>query len=222
LKKNGDFLKALDDENIGKSTIESVLKNAAIFYITAHENIADPESLISTILERKKYDELRYIIWYIWALHNRNIQNIQDRVLALWSRLLNIINFDSIDGKKLASQLGRWVSFIDNIDANTKKLLLQIAPYSEVDYDSHDLLKGLARISDSQPIEAQEVWLKMLDAYSSPYPPDAIKQILSNLINMGAEGERMAIKIVDSYLRYGEEKPGVIYREIKGATKATD
>jgi len=222
LKENGDFLKALKDENIGKSTLESVLKNAVIFYITEHENITDPESLISIILERKKYDELRYIIWYIWALHNRNIENIQDRVFALWPRLLDIINFNNINGKKLASQLCRWVSFIDKIDTNTKKWLLQIAPYSEVDYNSHDLLNGLARISDSQPTEVQEVWLKMLDAYSSAYPPDAIKQILRNLINMGVEGERMAVKIVDSYLRYGEEKPRVIFREIKETIKDTE
>lgn len=222
LKENGDFLKALKDENIGKSTLESVLKNAVIFYITEHESITDPESLISIILERKNYDEISYIIWYIWALHARNIENIQDRVFALWPRLLDIININNRNGKKLASQLSRWISFIDTIDTNTKKWLLQIAPYSEVDHNSPDLLKGLARISDSQPIEVQEIWLKMLDAYSSVYPPDAIKQILSNLINMGVEGERMALKIVDSYLRYGEEEPRVIFREIKETIQDTE
>lgn len=222
LKEKGDFLKVLKDENISESIRETVLKHAVIFYITGHEKIGDTDSLISIILERKKYEELRYIIWYIWTLRDRNIEKIQDAVYTLWPKFLDIIDFNNIDGKKLASQLCHWVSFIDAIDTDTKKWLLQIAPYSEVDYNSHDLLKGLARISDSQPSEVREVWLKMLETYSSAYPPDAIKQILRNLINLGVEGERMAVEIVGSYLEYGEEKPRIIFSEIKESIKATE
>jgi len=32
----------------------------------------------------------------------------------------------------------------------------------------------------------------------------------------------MAVEIVDSYLRYGEEKPRIIFSEIKESIKATE
>ena len=62
----------------------------------------------------------------------------------------------------------------------------------------------------------------MMEAYSGAYHQDAIKQILRNVINMGTEGDRKAIKIVDAYLRYGDEGPSIIYREIKESIKATE
>jgi len=218
LKEHGDLLKALDDENIGDHSIqESVLKNIVTFYVIGHENLTDPNNLISVIIKRKKYAEMRFMIWYVWTFHDQDIKNLQERVFELWPQVIDVIDVDSKEDRKLASQLCRWASFVDNINENTEKWLLQIAPYSEVDYNSHDLLKSLARISDSQPFEAQIIWLNMLVSYSSAYPPDAIKQILENLIKCGADGERMAVEIVDSYLRYGEEKPKIMFTEIKTA-----
>ncbi|MCK4822530.1 hypothetical protein KA005_42590, partial [bacterium] len=76
-----------------------------------------------------------------------------------------------------------------------------------------------ARISESQALEAQKVWLKMLDSYSYDYPDDAIRQILKNLIVLGPEGERKAKEVVDAYLRHGIERPRTWLGEIKGSIR---
>ncbi len=215
LKANDDFLKALDDENLKDRVEEKVIQNIIISYIQGNENIDRPESLISILINRKDYSELSELIWFIWTLRKEDDDNLREKVFELWPRLLEIVDLASKEGRKLASLLCHWAAFIDEIDVTTESWLLQIAPYAEEDYNSYDLLKSLARISESQALEAQKVWLKMLDSYSYDYPDDAIRQILKNLIVLGPEGERKAKEVVDAYLRHGIDRPMKWLREIE-------
>jgi len=209
------LLKALDDENIKDRVEEKVIQNIVVSYIQGNEDINKPESLISILINRKDYSELSQLISFIWTLRKKDDDKLREKVFELWPRVLEIVDVASKEGRKLASRLCHWAAFIDEIDATTESWLLQIAPYAEEDYNSYDLLKSLARISESQALEAQKVWLKMLDSYSYDYPDDAIRQILKNLIVLGPEGERKAKDVVDAYLRHGIERTRTWLREIK-------
>ena len=219
LKANADLLKALDDENIKDRVEEKVIQNIVVSYIQGNEDINKPESLISILINRKDYSELSQLISFIWTLRKKDDDKLREKVFELWPRVLEIVDVTSIEGRKLVSRLCHWAAFIDEIDATTESWLLQIAPYAEEDYNSYDLLESLARISESQALEAQKVWLKMLDSYSYDYPDDAIRQILKNLIVLGAEGERKAKEIVDAYLRHGIERPRTWLGEIKDSIR---
>ena len=215
LKANADLLKALDDENIKDRVKEKVIQNIVVSYIQGNEDINKPESLISILINRKDYSELSQLISFIWTLRKKDDDKLREKVFELWPKLLGIIDFEYREERKLASRLCSWAAFIDEIDTTTESWLLQIAPYAEEDYNSYDLLESLARISESQALKAQKVWLKMLDSYSYDYPDDAIRQILKNLIVLGAEGERKAKEIVDAYLRHEIERPRTWLREIE-------
>jgi len=217
LKANADLLKALDDKNIKDCVEEKVIQNIVVSYIHGNEDINKPESLISILINRKDYSELSQLISFIWTLRKKDEDKLREKVFELWPRVLEIVDVTSIEGRKLMSRLCHWAAFIDEIDATTESWLLQIAPYAEEDYNSYDLLESLARISESQALEAQKVWLKMLDSYSYDYPDDAIRQILKNLIVLGPEGERKAKEVVDAYLRHGIERPRTWLGEIKGS-----
>ncbi|MFV9644601.1 MAG: hypothetical protein ACNYWU_02150 [Desulfobacterales bacterium] len=217
LKANEDLLKALDDENIKDRVEEKIIQNIVVSYIQGNEDINKTESLISILINRKDYSELSQLISFIWTLRKKDDDKLREKVFELWPKLLGIIDFESREGKKLASQLCSWAAFIDEIDATTESWLLQIAQYAEEDYNSYDLLESLAWISESQALEAQKVWLKMLDSYSYDYPDDAIRQILKNLIVLGPEGKRKAKEVVDAYLRHGIERPRTWLEEIKGS-----
>ena len=219
LKANEDLLKALDDENIKDRVEEKIIQNIVVSYIQGNEDINKTESLISILINRKDYSELSQLISFIWTLRKKDDDKLREKVFELWSKLLGIIDFEYREGKKLASQLCSWAAFIDEIDATTESWLLQIAQYAEEDYNSYDLLESLARISESQALEAQKVWLKMLDSYSYDYPDDAIRQILKNLIVLGPEGKRKAKEVVDAYLRHGIERPRTWLEEIKGSIR---
>lgn len=92
---------------------------------------------------------------------------------------------------------------------------MQIAPYADEDYNSRYLLESLAIISESQPLEVQKVWLKMISPNTLDYPPDTIRKILRDMITFGPEGERKAKEIVDAYLRQGIDRPSTILKEIE-------
>lgn len=219
LKAKSDFLKALDDKNLREQAKEKVIQNIAVSYINLNEDINKPESLIAILINRKNYSELRQLIWFIWTLYKKDDVKLRAKVFELWPRLLEIIDLSSEEGKELASLLCLWARFIDQLDSTTESWLLKIASYAEKGHNSHELLKSLAIISESQALEAQKVWLKMLDTYSFDYPEDAIRQMLKNLIALGPEGVRKAKEAVDAYLKHGNERPRAWFVELEGSIR---
>jgi hypothetical protein len=216
LKANGDFLKALDDENLKKHVGEKVVENIMVSYISRDKDINQPDSLVNALIARKKPDEIGHLIWFIWTMREQDNEELRGKVFELWPRLIDIIDVNSKEGRTLASKLCDWAAFVKNIDKTTESWLVRIAPYSEEAYNSYELLKNLARISDYQPLEAQKIWLEMLTSYSYDYPEDAIRKLFKNLVALGVEGERRAKEIVDAYLRHGIDRPRTWLNELKG------
>ena len=207
LKASGDFLKALDNEHLKEKVNERIIQNIAVAYINGFEDINQTDSLMSILIERKKLDELSELIRFIWTLHNKDDVKLREKAYELWPRLLEIVDVNSREGRILASNLCHWAAFVDQIDATVENWLLKIAPYANENHNASNLLQSLAVISDSQPLEAQKIWIKMLESYSYDYPEDAIRRIFENLIALGSDGERMAKEVVDAYLRHGLERP---------------
>jgi len=207
LKADGHFLKALDDGNLKEHVNEIIVQEIAVAYINGFEDIKQSNSLLLILIERKKINELSKLIWFIWTLRRKDDLNLSDKVYELWPRLLEIVDVNSREGRILASNLCHWATFVYQIDATVENWLLKIAPYADENHNASDLLQSLAEISNSQPMEVQKIWLKMLEAYSYDYPEDAIRQIFKNLIALGAAGERKAKEVVDAYMRHGIERP---------------
>ncbi len=215
LKTSGDFLKALDDGCLKKKVNERIIQDIAVAYINGFEDIKQPDSLMSILIKRKKLDELRELIWFIWTLRKKDDVKLREKAYELWPRLLEVVDVNSREGRILASNLCRWAAFVDQIDTAVEDWLLKIAPYANENRNAPDLLRNLADISGSQPLKAQKIWIKMLEFYSYDYPEDAIRQIFKNLIALGADGERKAKEVVDAYIRYGIERPRTWLAEIK-------
>ena len=215
LKINGDFLKALDDDNLKKRVNERIIKSIAIAYINNFEDVKQPDSLIAILLNRKNMDELMQLVWFVWTLRDKENEKLREKVYELWPRLLEIADVSTKEGRILASSLCHWAAFVDKIDPVVESWLLEIAAYAEENHNAYDLLHSLAEISDTQPIETQKVWIKMLESYSYDYPEEAFRRIFKNLIALGTDGERKAKEVVDAYIRYGLERPRAWLNEIK-------
>lgn len=214
LKTNGDFLKALDDMNLKKRVTEKIVQNIVVAFINDFEDIKQSESLIATLVQRKNLDELSQLIWFIWTLRDKSNKKLKEKVYELWPRLLEIVDVSSRDGRILASNLCHWAAFVDQIDATVENWLLKIASYADENHNASDLLLSMAEISNTQPMEAQKIWIKMLESYSYDYPEEAIRQIFKNLIALGGDGERKAKEVVDAYLKHGLERPRTWLAEI--------
>ena len=217
LKTRGDFLKALNDGCLKEKVNKKIIQNIAVAYINGFEDIKQSDSLMSILIERKKLDELSELIWFIWTLRNKDDVKLREKIYELWPRLLEIVDVNSREGRILASNLCHWAAFVDQIDAAVENWLLKIAPYADENHNASDLLQSLAVISASQPLEAQKIWIKMLESYSYDYPEDAIRQIFKYLIALGADGERKAKEVVDAYVRHGTDRPRTWLAEIKAS-----
>lgn len=214
LKKNGHFIRALDDENIKKRVYGKIIQNIAVGYINNSEKLENESSLVHQLLVRRKYKELSQLIWFFWVQRKDGDENIRAKVFELWLRLLDVIDTNSREGRQLASKLCDWSIFVDEVNLGNKHLILAVAPFAEEEYNSHDLLESIAKISVKQPFEAYDIWLQLLKGTSNDFPEGAIRGALTNLLQEGREGLRMAKCIVSEYLRGGNERPRQWLQEI--------
>ena len=214
LKKHGDFLRVLDDENIKDRVEEKVIQHIVVAYLNDFEALDDQDSLIHALLKRGVCEELSHLIWFIWTLRKEGDDKLTRKVYELWPLLLGVADLSQKEGRRLASNLCHWATFVDHIDDNSLKFLLTIAPYADESHNSYDLLESLARISEKQPFEANEIWQRMLQGSPSDYPEEAIRKLLSNLVLSGHEGNRVARDTVSQYLKQGLTRPSEWLQEI--------
>ena len=220
LKKNNHFVRALDDENIKKRVYEKIIQNIVVAYINDFEKLGDESSLVHQLLIRRKYQELSQLIWFFWSQWKDGDENIRAKIFELWPRLLDIIDTNTREGRKLASKLCDWSVFVDVVNEGNNQLLLTIAPFAEEEYNSHDLLESIAKISVNQPNKAYEIWLELLKGTSMDFPEEAVRAGLANLVRVGPEGVRMAKDIVSKYIRGGNERPSQWLQEIIGVAES--
>jgi len=214
LKTQHHFIWALDDENLKDKVAEKIVQNAFIAYLYDYEQLHDEASLISQLITRKQSSELGQLIWFVWTLRQRDDANLYQKVMELWPMLFRSINTDNREGRRLASKLTTWSVFISEVNDANRDLILSIAAYAEEDYNSHDLIRTIARISAVQPDEAATIWLTLLRGAAPDYPEDSIREALANIAASGDDGRRNAFAIVDIYIKSGNENPALWLREI--------
>lgn len=206
LKDNDHLIPALDDENIRERVGEKIIWDIAVTYINDFEDLEDKSSLIHQLLLRQNSQELGQLIRFFWWQREDGDKKIRGKVLELWSRLLGVIDTSSREGRQLASKLCVWFVFVDEVNEENKQLLLAIAPFAGEEYNSHDLIESIARISERQPAEAYEIWRRLLEGAKPDFPEEAIRSALTNLVKAGLAGRRMAKNIVSEYLKDGNEQ----------------
>ena len=94
----------------------------------------------------------------------------------------------------------------------------KIAPHSDESHNSHELLKSISKISQEQPFEAHEIWMKMLEGSTRDYPEEAVRKIFTNLLKKGPEGLLKAKETESVYLKSGNDRPSIWLSEIRQET----
>jgi len=206
LALNGHLISALDDVNFKDRVDEIIIQHIVVAYLNDYERLDDPSSLISQILVRAKFNELGWLIWFIWLQRDTKDTKLTQKVFEIWPKLINQINIGTAEGKKLASKLCTWAIFISEVTDENRKLLMDILPYANEDYNSHDLMENVARISEKQPVEAYHLWEEILITAMPDYPPEDIKRTLLNISKSGADGQRQAKSIASKYIAKGNDQ----------------
>ena len=214
LKEQGDFLLALDDNTLKDRVRERLIEHIVVAYFDNFEILDEKNSLIVDLINRCFFSELSHFIWFIWIKYTKNDESLRRKVYELWPLLLANLDLSREEDRKLASKLCHWASFINHIDEQRMELLITIAPYADEAYNSYGLLTELARISEEQPFEVNQIWQQMLQGCVPEYPDEAIRTILNNLVSSGSDGIREARNIVSQYLKKGSTGPSMCLKEI--------
>ena len=215
LRKHGDLLKALDDENIRDRVEEKAIQNIAIAYISDFESFEKDNNLINVLITRNDQKEISHLIWFIWTLETKVDDKLKNKIYELWPKIQQNIDLSTKEGRRMASQLCYWAVFVEQIDEERRQLLLAIAPFSDESHNSYELLKSISEISKTQPFEAHEIWMKMLEGSTPDYPEEAVRKLFTNLLKKGPEGLQKARAAENEYLKKGNNRPTLWLREIK-------
>ena len=208
LRNEGHFLKALQDQNLSDQVKENIIQNIGIAYKNGIESLDDENSLVVYLLNKGSLNQLGELIWFFWTLRGQQTKEIRQKVQELWPRILNRLDTNTKEGKKLASRLSTWVVFMEEIDEEHREFLFKTIPFAEVDYKGPKILEEIARISQKQPIEAGELWNTMFEISAPDFPKEAVFRIFANLAANGEEGKRLARDIASQYISQGTERPG--------------
>jgi hypothetical protein len=217
LKNQGHFAAGLDENLLRKKASDKIVQHIVVAYLNDFEQLEDDRSLIRLLLDRMDFDEVHQLIWFVWTLRKENDDKLARKVFRLWQMLSERMDLNTADGKKIASDLCSWAVYIDRIDEQTKPNLLLAARHVEQSHNSWELLRNLARLSDTQPFEANDVWTAMLQESVPDYPEEAIKQLLKNLLAQGPRGKRAAEETASIYLTHLYERPSQWLRELAGS-----
>ncbi len=202
LKKQKTFLYALDEPNLERLAKENIVHKIATAYLSGLETFDDKNSLIQTIISRKKRDELLSLTWLV-SQYEDNKDKLRDKIIRLWFEICNRLDLQQTDDKIVASNLCLWLKFFEALEKDTLNLVLAVIAHAEEDFNSYLVLEQIARISARQPAEAAEIWLKMLEQSEAAYPEEAILTALKNIIQSGRDGERAANAICSEYIKKG-------------------
>lgn len=216
LKASGDFVRILDSEELKGRVEDRYIQFIVLGYYNEREAIDDEGSLIGLLLERNIAEELSAVVWFIWTLRNDKSPRFIAIVNELFPMLLQCIEPNTQDGRKLASRLCSWADFFDEFDEDAISWLRIIASHAEEDFNTTHIMEALARISKTDAMKAYELWVLVLQNRAYDYPDEPIKVIFSQLVDAGADGIRAAKEIAGRYHAFGTSRPLDWLNEIIG------
>ncbi|MBV1915971.1 MAG: hypothetical protein KUG72_11335 [Pseudomonadales bacterium] len=218
LKASGNFVRILDSEELKDRVEDRYIQLIVLGYYHEKEAIDDEGSHISLLLERNIPEELSAVVWFIWNLDNDKGPRIKAIVNELFPALLQSIDLNTQAGRKLASRLCSWADFFDEFNDDEIGWLTTIASYAEEDFNTRHIMEALARLSETDPMKAYDIWMLVLQNRTYDYPDEPIKAIFKQLVNAGADGIRAAKEIAGRYHTLGTSSPLDWLNEITGIT----
>ncbi|MEW6997759.1 hypothetical protein AADZ86_08645 [Colwelliaceae bacterium BS250] len=213
LKKHNNFENILEHESLGKKIERRFIMFGLIPYVFNDELLTDQSSLIYKLMHRNDAEEFKEIISFI-RVSFAQAESIDKKAIELFPIILNKFDKETLEGKRVISNLVDWAKFLDLNNEQHIGWLVCIAPYAELEHNSHDFIKLIDNISQVEPKYALKVWMSLLTEMPSyPYPEESYINIYKNLLNSGLERE--AREIADRYIKFGLQTPADWYRKAK-------
>jgi hypothetical protein len=214
-KAKNYYVSLLDDPNLSEAVKERYIEYICVAHIQKIEKLADDESLLGLLLNRKNDEELSKMIWFLWSIRDQNIDVTKELVFALWPKLVVLIGQQTSKKRPLASKLALWAEYIKELDVQSKPWLCEVAPFVNDDHNGMSFMEELARLSDTAAaVDVADIWKATLIKPFYVYDLKPLDRLFKNLIAQGQEGEIAAEEIADVYIKNYDEAVVRVYRHI--------
>ena len=211
LKYNGDLQKVIREVIDHKRIRERVIDNVCVTYLRGQEPLDGTDSLFREILEAWREEDIADVIGLFWQHRDADLQKEhKDRIFDFWRHCHErIVKDGEQKNQEILSDLNLLAVFLEDINDDAKKWLLQSASYVEKRWHSTFLLEYLNGLVDENPQAVGEIMMAMLKQATPNYQEEHIVSIVETLFKKGYKG--LANDICDRYGRAGHEFLRLIY-----------
>lgn len=207
LKLHGYIIRALEDKLFLQDHVMKFVQDIVYSFLRDDEPLDDKNSLMYALISRGRDDEIHEVAKTISSFRIEDREIVAPRATELWPHIQEItraIGFYSDGGRRIVSSLCCWVEFLDKVDDADKKRLMEIAPHTHSTSFFHIFLTELARISEQQPFDINDILQAAVDGMpeeSSAFigSDEQIKTILRNLVTQGKDGQFQAGETVRKF-----------------------
>lgn len=199
LKGNNILLDALNYEFSERHINEKVIQYICIGYIEDWEELKDPNSLISKILEDKKEYQIAEVVRFVEMFRENLTEKIRQKIKPLWERIFNIIleNEEKSEFQNIAVELIDWLNLVDKIDEDIFNWLKLSVKYIN-QYNPGWIYRKFYKHIDKNPEKIGKLILEMLK-YKVPatYDTEYITKVVEVLYSKNQK--EIADKICNIY-----------------------
>ncbi|MCK4654160.1 MAG: hypothetical protein KAU01_06920 [Candidatus Cloacimonetes bacterium] len=212
LRDNHHYEKAINFEFTDKEINKALVPHICIGYIEGWEDIDDPNSLISKLLNQHNIIHLLEIVNFFWISHENQSDSLKTKVIEMWRALFNLLSNieDKKEYKEVISDLSKWLVFIDKIDDEILKWILLSVKYIKVNYNTSFFVEYLVKHASITPDKVADIYLFMLNEKIFPvYDQKNIKVTIQSLYDQKQKDK--ANEICNFYGRNGFDLLRAIY-----------
>jgi len=170
------------------------------------EELDDPKSLISKLLDKAKNEELYEIVHYLWMQRDTKAKVLKEKIKPLWEKLFKILSKykDNPEYAKTIADLYLWLTLIDEIDDDVLKWMGFSVKHIKASHEVFFLVEYLLKHVVKTPEKVGKMYLTILNKNIYPdYKKGDIQKLVQILYNQGKT--EIAYKISNSYLAKGYE-----------------
>jgi hypothetical protein len=205
LKEHGVVMRVLSGSVSGRHVREKTLQFIAVAYLRDIENGPEKPGILSEIIARRKSSELSEIIHYFWMLRDSpDVGTVRPKVIAFWRHTYQ--QFATAppadrDEKKILSNLSLLAAFLESIDDESRKWLMQVAGLADFNYNASFFMANLDRLATSSPKATAEVFLELARHKTPTFEESVVRSLVSKLYAAGLT--EITDAICDLYARQG-------------------
>jgi hypothetical protein len=204
LSDGGHFERGIAHDFKDDHAREKLVQNIIIGYFAGWDNLDSDQSLIKKLILSRNYELLKKIPYFIWGLRDKVDDKKKTKIKRLWSELYDMVKSDirSKKAKSLASDLSKWLVFLDEITDEDFNHLMLSAKYINEEWNSSFFIEYLDKHVASNPKKVGQIFLEIIN--NDVYPDFEREHVVSIVDTLFKKNESKISRIIcNSYLKKG-------------------